>query len=50
MRKVVINIKELVGVSTIEKRFAAGADMQQLETIEDAYLAFDEDTIIALAP
>ncbi len=45
MNGIIINIGELVGVTEPDKRFAAGADMQNLNTIKNAYLHFKDGLI-----
>ncbi|MBN2746483.1 MAG: imidazolonepropionase [Bacteroidales bacterium] len=46
MKRIVINIGELVGITDSDKRFASGADMQKLNTISDAFLTYENGIIV----
>lgn len=45
MNKILLNISQLVGVSDSDYRFSAGANMQKLNILKDAYLAFENGLI-----
>jgi imidazolonepropionase len=45
MNKILLNIGQLVGVSDSDYRFSAGANMQKLNILNDAYLTFEDGLI-----
>ena len=46
MKTIIKNIKGLVGIDNNNRQWVAGKQMDQLEVIENAYLAIEDDTIV----